>query len=73
MEFQYSPSVKGKRDLARSKATKWLSKGESGGVGKHLPNTTANWGLRGRTGDGECSSESFHFSGSGQIGLDKQA
>ena len=73
MEFWYSLSIKGKRDLARSKATKWLSKGELGGVGKHLPNTTANWGPRGRTGDGECSSESFQFSAGGRIGLDKQA
>ena len=73
MEFWYSPSIKGKRDLARSKATKWLSKGELGGVGKHLPNTTANWGPRRRTGDGECFSELFQFSAGGQIGLDKQA
>nr|POE70884.1 hypothetical protein CFP56_74167 [Quercus suber] len=72
MESRFSASVKGKRDLARSKATKWLSKGDLGGVGKHLPNTTAIGDPRGRTGDGERSSESFQFSAGGQVEMDKQ-
>nr|POF20885.1 uncharacterized protein CFP56_76508 [Quercus suber] len=72
MESRFNASVKGKRDLARSKATKWLSKGDLGGVGKHLPNTTAIGDPRGRTGDGERSSESFQFSAGGQVEMDKQ-
>ena len=73
VEFHFSPSIKGKRDLARSKATKWLTKGDTGGVGKHLPNTTATWGPRGRNGDSEYSGESFQFSTGGRIEMDKQA
>nr|POF10944.1 uncharacterized protein CFP56_16060 [Quercus suber] len=72
VEPRFSPSVKGKRDLARRKTSKWLSKGDTVGVGKHIPNTKAVWGSRDTNEDGECSGESFHFSTGGRTEMAKQ-
>nr|POE60543.1 uncharacterized protein CFP56_65433 [Quercus suber] len=72
VEPRFSASVKGKRDLARRKTTKWLSKGDTVGVGKHIPNTKANWGSRDTIEDGECSGESFQFSAGGRTEMAKQ-
>lgn len=59
LEFRFSTSVKGKRELARSKATKGLSKVGTGGVGKHFPIMTGIWSSRGGKGNGECSVDPF--------------
>nr|POE71751.1 hypothetical protein CFP56_31854 [Quercus suber] len=72
VEPHFSPSVKGKRDLARRKTSKWLSKGNTVGVGKHIPNTKAIWGSRDTKEDGECSGESFLFSAGGRTEMAKQ-
>ena len=52
-----SPSVKGKKDLARSRASKWVSKPESKGVKKFVPNTNSVWTVLGKDGGGECFDE----------------
>lgn len=61
LEFRSSPSVKGKRDLARSRATKWMSKADIGGVSKHFPSVTTIWNSRSKNDNGECSVDPFQF------------
>lgn len=59
MEVRSSLLIKGKKDLASSRATKWMAKSDIGGVGKLIPNTISSWTPRDKTGDGECSMEPF--------------
>ena len=61
-----SPSVKGKKDLARSRASKWVSKPESEGVRKIVPNANSVWTALGKYGGGECFDEGFQFATRGQ-------
>nr|POE70598.1 hypothetical protein CFP56_23035 [Quercus suber] len=51
-ETRYSPSIKDKKDLARNRASKWVSKPEIGGVGKVSPNTKSAWTILRKEGDG---------------------
>ena len=67
-----SPSVKGKRALARSRASLWSSKGETGAVENFSPNTTGVWISRSINGDGECADEPYQFSANGGDDLGKQ-
>lgn len=73
LECQFSSSVKGKRDLARCRATKWISKADTKGVGKHGPSTMAIWNSQGKNGDGKCSNEPFQFSASGRTEMGFQS
>ena len=71
IETRSSSSVKGKKDLAMSRASKWVSKPDSKGVGKIVPNATSVWTLLGKEGVGECSDEGFQFAARGrsEVGL----
>ena len=60
-----SPSVKGKKALARSRASVWSSKGETGEVGSFSSSSTGVWVSRGIHGDGECTGEPYLFSATG--------
>lgn len=73
LEFRSSPLVKGKRDLARSRATKWMSKADIGGVSKHFPSVTTIWNSRSKNDNGECSVDPFQFSASVQTKMGNQS
>ena len=72
-----SPSVKGKKALARNRASVWSSKGETGEVGVFSSSSTGVWGSRNLNGDGECAGEytgePYHFSANGGEELGKQS
>ena len=70
-DIRSSPSVKGKKDLVRSRASKWMSKLDSEGVRKIVPNVTSVWTSLGKEGVGECSDEGFQFAARGrsEVGL----
>lgn len=73
MEYRFSPSVKGKRVLARNRATKILSKTNTGDVGiQSLSKTAVVWISRGSNGDGECSESPFKFSANGSTRMGTQ-
>ena len=65
-ETRSSPSVKGKKDLARSRASKWVSKPKSEGVRKIVPNANSIWIALGKDRGGECSDEGFQFAARGR-------
>lgn len=67
-----SPSVKGKKDTTRNRATKWMSKSDTGGMGKHFLNTTHIWTSRGNNGDGELSNKLFQFTANGRTEIGHQ-
>ena len=66
-----SPSVKGKKALARSRVSVWSSKGETGEVGRFSSSSTGVWVSRGI--HGECASEPYLFSATGGEELGNQS
>ena len=60
-ETRFSPSVKGKRVLARNRATKMQSK-----LGVGYSNTNSGGSSLGKGGDGKCADEPFKFQNYGQ-------
>ena len=68
-----NPSVKGKKVLARSRASVWSSKGETGAVGIFSSSSTGVWVSRSINGDGECAGEPYQFSANGGDELGKQS
>nr|POE91809.1 uncharacterized protein CFP56_64217 [Quercus suber] len=71
VEVRSSPSVKGKRALARSKAAVGSSIEKTGEVAKLSPSTTVAWVLRSKNGAGEVAGEPYLFSASGGDDLGK--
>ena len=56
-----NPSVKGKKEIARSKALKILTKSDNVRAGEQLLNTTTTWSVRSKNGDESHSHEPFQF------------
>jgi len=67
-----NPSVMDKKDIARNRETKWVSKSNTMGMGKHFLNTTHIWTSRCNNGDGELSNELFQFTANGRTEMGHQ-
>nr|POF08102.1 hypothetical protein CFP56_51411 [Quercus suber] len=74
-EARLSSSVKGKKELARNRAPKWVSKSEVGEESRKDTHINSGWVAPGQNGDGQGSGELFQFAASsrGELGLQAQA
>lgn len=63
---RFSASVKGKKEIARNRATKVDVKTAAGSVGTNFLNTSQKWSSLNSIGDGEIPNGTFKFAAAGQ-------
>nr|POE69482.1 hypothetical protein CFP56_74935 [Quercus suber] len=68
-----SASVKGKKEIARTKVTKWNVKEIAGSSGKFLVNNSLKWSSLNTIGERNTSPDQFQFSATGQAEVGKQS
>nr|POE85635.1 hypothetical protein CFP56_55110 [Quercus suber] len=68
-----SASVKGKKEIARTKVTKWNGKEIVGSSGKFLVNNSLKWSSLNTIGERNTSPDQFQFSATSQAEVGKQS